>query len=223
MAGPVPWSIAESLDGRGPFGPVPARPREDSSVSGAHHPVPLLPSASPCLEALILEVSPFSLPGRKPAGVCSANAPRPPGIPPRCCAVSLAGTGTKGKKRKPGLVCFSRPGWRRWVGVLAAVGGGACGPGRGGSGCVSLLVSLARPSPGGPAHGLARRAVRVFRPGLSWFSLRALELKPGPGGGQAGADRGTGGVGISVVAHLGSGSAKGGPVLPRHPEGQLLY
>lgn len=89
---------------------------------------------------------------------------------------------------------------------LEAVGRGACGDGQGGSGCVSLLVSLTRPSPGAPAHGLARRAVRVFRPGLSWFSLRALELKPGPGGGQACADRGTGGVGVCVVAHLDSGS-----------------
>lgn len=101
---------------------------------------------------------------------------------------------------------------------LEAVGRGACGHGQAGSGCVSLLVSLARPSPGGPAHGLAQRAVRVFRPGLSWFSLRALELKPGrlgedrrvqtagPEVGQAGADGGTGGVGVCVVAHLDSGS-----------------
>lgn len=56
-----PWSITESLDGRGLFSPVPARHREDSSVSGVHHPVHLLPSASPCLEGPDPGGSPFSL------------------------------------------------------------------------------------------------------------------------------------------------------------------
>lgn len=114
-----PWSITESLDGRGLFGPIPARHREDSSVSGAHHPVHLLPSASPCLEGPDPGGSPFSLPGHEPALAGSPNAPRPPVIPPRGCAGSLAGAGTKGKRRKPSLVC--RPGWRRWAGVLVAM------------------------------------------------------------------------------------------------------
>ncbi|XP_047597765.1 uncharacterized protein LOC125107101 [Lutra lutra] len=109
----------KSLDGRGLFGPIPARHREDSSVSGAHHPVHLLPSASPCLEGPDPGGSPFSLPGREPALEGSPNAPRPPVIPPRGCAGSLAGAGTKGKRRKPSLVC--RPGWRRRAGVLVAM------------------------------------------------------------------------------------------------------
>lgn len=76
-----PWSITESLDGRGLFSPVPAQHREDSSVSGVHHPVHLLPSASPCLEGPDPGGSPFSLPGREPALACSPNAPRPPVTP----------------------------------------------------------------------------------------------------------------------------------------------
>lgn len=73
---------------------------------------------------------------------------------------------------------------------LEAAGRGACGGSQGGPGCVSLPVSLSLPAPGAQCMGWPH--VQSVSPGWGWgppgVSSAGLEVKPGPWGGQAGAD-----------------------------------